>query len=137
MQQRDVVRNPQRLGHVPTGLIQHQYDMPIRRCLLADEAKVGVHVIGVDCRREHGGGFAGDRVDRAEQIAPFVFSLFDDGRARPLLGPDVGQRALLAEACFVLEPDFDLLLRMLFLHLPDKRGASSSHCCMACSSFLR
>src|ERR1019366_7427200 len=46
-------------------------------------------------------------VPRAEQIDPGEPPVAPDARTRAALGPDAGQRALLANAGFILKPDFD------------------------------
>src|ERR1019366_1553595 len=78
-----------------------------------------------DDRHDQGGTGAARRADGAEQIAlrwPFQQAspagtfgqlrpgeppVAPDARTRAALGPDAGQRALLANAGFILKPDFD------------------------------
>ena len=48
----------------------------------------------------------------------------DSGRTRTLGSPYSCQGALLAEACFILEPHFDRAVGVLVLYVLDKRGAS-------------
>ena len=80
MEEGDVLRDAQGLGHVPAGLVQHQHYVLVRAGLAADELQVGVHVIRVGRRSEHGRGVARERVDRGEQIDPIVLGLLDRGR---------------------------------------------------------
>ena len=68
-------------------------------------------------------------MDRTEDINPFVFGLLDRRRSGSFFGPDMGQRSLLSDADFVLEPDLDGLAGVPGLDGFDKKGASSSHCC--------
>jgi hypothetical protein len=56
------------------------------------------------------------RTDACEHVEVVVLRLSHSPRARASLGPDAGQRALLADAGFVLEPDLDTFLGM---RLPD------------------
>lgn len=80
MQERDVVRNAQAVGDMPAGLVQDQYDVFVRPSLAADELQVGVHVVGVDRRSEHGRGVAREWIDGGEQIDPVVLGLPDRRR---------------------------------------------------------
>ena len=50
---------------------------------------------------------AARRADGTKQISPGEPSVAPDARTRAALGPDAGQRALLANAGFILKPDFD------------------------------
>src|SRR5437870_8427381 len=54
------------------------------------------------------------RTGGAEQIDPLVFGLPPASRPAAALRPHVRQRALLAEAAFVFEPDFDSFARVFF-----------------------
>ena len=68
---------------------------------------------GRDCeveRREDRHGGAAPRTDGTEDVGPFVASVARCARPRSAFGPDAGQRALLADPRFVLEPDFDRLV---------------------------
>src|ERR1700747_76757 len=53
------------------------------------------------------GAGAARRADGAEQVGPGEPPVALDPRTRAALGPDAGQRALLANAGFILKPDFD------------------------------
>jgi len=66
-----------------------------------------VHGVDTDNRHDQGGAGAACRADGAEQIGPSEPPVAPDARARAALGPDAGQRALLANAGFILKPDFD------------------------------
>lgn len=81
VQQSDVVRHFEVLGHMPAGPVKHEHHMNILSRLLAYEQQVMVHVAGVDGWGDHGRGFAIDRADRSEDIYPFIFGLLD--RSRP------------------------------------------------------
>jgi len=69
--------------------------------------QVQVHRLGVGAGQDEGGGGAAGGADRAKDVGPFVTLIARRARTRSPLGPDAGQRALLADARFVLEPDFD------------------------------
>ena len=98
-------------------------------------AEVLVH--GVDAARWHdqGGAGAAPGGDGAEQVRPGEPPVALDPRARAAPGPDGrGQRALLADAGFILKPDFNwpagklrrdrgaCQLGKVFLKLPAPRG---------------
>ena len=59
--------------------------------------------------KHQSGANATGRADGTEQIRPGEAPVARRARAAPAPGPDAGQRALLANPCFVLEPDFDRL----------------------------
>ena len=50
------------------------------------------------------------RADRPEQPGGVVAVITHPGRTRAPLGPDMGQRALLADPGLVLKPDLDLFV---------------------------
>src|SRR3984893_11395247 len=66
-----------------------------------------VHGLDADCWHDQGGAGAARRADGAEQVGPGEPPVALDTRTRAALGPDAGQRALLADAGFILKPDFD------------------------------
>jgi hypothetical protein len=73
------------------------------RCLFM----ASIHGLDADCRHDQGGAGAARRADGAEQVSPGKPPVALDPRTRAALGPDAGQRALLADAGFILKPDFD------------------------------
>jgi hypothetical protein len=66
--------------------------------------------VGVDVLGDQPLGLAGGGADRGEDVQTLEPALLGRPRPRTAFGPDRGQRALLAEAGFILEPDFDVLL---------------------------
>ena len=68
------------------------------------------HSFGVGYRQDEGCRGAALRTDGTEDVGPFVALIARGARPRSALGPDPGQCALLADARFILEPDFDGLL---------------------------
>ena len=90
VKQRHIGRYLQCFGNMPTRLIHHQHDVLVLAGLFADEAKMCVHVIGIDGRRQQSRRFTGQRIDRREKIQPFIFGLFYGRRARPFVRPDGG-----------------------------------------------
>src|SRR5580700_2874889 len=68
------------------------------------------HSFGIGYRQDEGCRSATLRTDGAEDVGPFVALITRGARSCSALGPDAGQGALLADARFILEPDFDGLL---------------------------
>jgi len=77
------------------------------------------------------------RTDRAKDVGPLVTLVTGRTRSRASSGPNPGQRTLLTDTGFVLEPDFDRLAFGMFgKSRRDRRGevflnaswASSSAC---------
>jgi len=66
-----------------------------------------VHGVDIDNRHDRAAPVPACRADGAEQVGPGEPPVAPDARTRAALGPDAGQRALLANAGFILEPDFD------------------------------
>src|SRR6202011_2909178 len=73
----------------------------------ADFGQMLVHGLDADGRHDEGGAGTARRADGAEQVGPGEPPVALDPRTRAALGPDAGQRALLADAGFILKPDFD------------------------------
>jgi len=68
------------------------------------------HGFAVGDRKDKGCGDAALRANGAKDVRPFVTLIARSAWAGPAPGPDAGQCALLANARFVLEPDFDRLV---------------------------
>ncbi len=122
--QRDVLWNFEAIARVPSCVVHHKHDVHAGIDVLADPAQMHVHAVGVDGWRDHAYRVTRQRVDRAEDVHPLVLALLGPNRPRSPRCPDLGQRSLLTESRFVLEPDLDALLGMLILDITDKRGAS-------------
>src|SRR3979490_2482642 len=67
------------------------------------------HGLGVRGRHDQACCDATLRTGRAEQVGPVVALVVRRAGPRSTLGPDASQRALLADPCLILEPDFDRL----------------------------
>ncbi len=118
-QEGDVIRDPQASGVVPTRLIENQQHLDGITDLLAEVAQLDIHGVRVGGGHQPAVGRAGCRANGTEQINPFVLRLTDSARMASPVGPNPSQRALLAEARLVLEPDFDLLAGIPGLELLD------------------
>jgi hypothetical protein len=69
---------------------------------LANFGEMFVHGLDADRRHDQRGAGAARRADGAEQVGPGEPPVAPDARTRAALGPDAGQRALLANAGFIL-----------------------------------
>jgi hypothetical protein len=74
---------------------------------LADFGQMFIHGLDADCRHDQRGAGAARRADGTEQVSPGEPPVALDPRTRAALGPDAAQRAVLADASFILKPDFD------------------------------
>ena len=92
---------------VPAGAVEDQKGDGTDADALANFGQMFVHGLDADCRHDEGGAGAARRTDGAEQVGPGEPPVALDPRTRAALGPDAGQRALLADAGFILKPDFD------------------------------
>src|SRR5208337_3074567 len=97
------------LGDVIAGAVEHERRMRSRRDVAGDLDQVQRHDLGVGGRHDEGGRGAPLRADGAEEIGPLIALVARGSGARSALRPDPGQRALLADARFILEPDFKRL----------------------------
>jgi hypothetical protein len=103
----------------------------------ADFGQMHGHWIGIGGGQDERGRSAALRTDGAKNVSPLVALVAWRTRPRSALGPNAGQRTLLTDARFVLEPDFDRLVFGVLRKLRrDGRGevflnaswASSSAC---------
>lgn len=105
----DVVRDDERFGDVIAGAVDDESGMAAWRNLAADGGQMQRHGLGIGGRQDQAGGEAALGAGGTEQIGPVVALIARRTWPASPLGPDPGQRALLANACLVLEPDFDRL----------------------------
>lgn len=94
---------------MPTGPVDDDQGDCLRRDAPADFSEMLVHGFDVDGRQDQSAANATGRAHRAEQIRPVEAPVAQCARAGTAPGPDSGQRALLPDPCFVLEPDFNRL----------------------------
>jgi hypothetical protein len=76
---------------------------------LADFGEVQVEGAAIGVRQHQSRAGSARRTGGAEYIGPVVAPVAGSARPCSLPGPDPGQRALLANASFVLDPDFERL----------------------------
>ena len=98
---------------MPACAVEQNDGMAVGRDDASDLGEVQVHRLGVGLGQDERGAEIARGTDRAEQIGPIVALIARRAWPAAALGPDAGQRPLLADARFVLPPQFDrLALRM-------------------------
>ena len=80
--------------------------------------KMQLHGFGVRVWQHDRSTYAACRADCAEQVGVFVTLISRLAGTRAFAGPDAGAAILLADACFVLPPNFDTL----FTRQPGQMG---------------
>src|SRR5258708_8512267 len=91
------------------GAVEDESGVATCRHLAADSGEMQRHGLGVRGRHDQARCDATLRTGRAEQVGPVVALVVRRAGPRSTLGPDAGQRALLADPGLILQPDFDLL----------------------------
>jgi hypothetical protein len=109
----------ERGSNMIAGAIEDESGVATCRHLAADSNEMQRHGLGVRRRHDQAGCDATLRTGRAEQVGPVVAPVVRRSGPRSTLGPDTGQRALLADPGFILEPDFD---RLAFGAVGELRG---------------
>lgn len=94
-------------GRVPAGSIHQQDRMTAGRNRQTDLVEMHLHRLRVGFRQDECRTFAKHRTYCAEDIGALVALIGRQARPRASLGPNAGAAILLANAGFVLEPDFD------------------------------
>jgi len=107
--QGDVLGDNKIFGDVIAGAIEHDGGVCAGTDLTTDLGEMQRQCFAVGGRENKGCGGATVRTNSAEDVGPFIALIAPGARACSALGPDAGQRALLADPRFVLEPDFDRL----------------------------
>jgi len=94
-------------GDVISGAVEHKGCVRARCDVGADFLEMHGHDFGVGGRCHQCCGGAAPRANGTKNIGPFVTLIARRTRARSTFSPDPRQRALLANARLVLEPDFE------------------------------
>ena len=102
----DVVRHGEAVGAVIAGPVEDQGGMAFGRDLFGDLGEMQGHGLGIGGGHDERGGGAAFRADGAEQVGPLVAPVARRAWTASAPRPDPGQGALLADARFILEPDF-------------------------------
>ncbi len=79
------------------------------RHFAADSSEMQRHGLGIRGRQDQACCDAALRTGGAKQVGPIVALVVRRAGPCATLGPDAGQRALLADPGLILEPDFDRL----------------------------
>jgi hypothetical protein len=95
------------LGGVVAGVVPDQGDVSAGRDRGGELVEERLDDGRVESLGDEALGPAGGRTDGGEDVETFEPALFRGGRPGPGVGPDGGQRPLLAEPGLVLEPDLD------------------------------
>ena len=101
-------------GLVPARPVQRDDGMGPRRDAAADLGKVQVHRLDVGAGEHEGGPDAPRGAYRTEQIGRGAALIPVCAGTAALVGPDIGQASLLANARFILPPEFNGLAFGLF-----------------------
>src|SRR5258708_11862557 len=91
------------------GAVEDESGMATCRHLAADSSEMQRHGLGVRGRQDQARCDATLRTGRAEQVGPVVALVVRRARPRSTLGPDAGQRTLLADPGLILGPHFHQL----------------------------
>jgi hypothetical protein len=105
----DVFGDRERGSNMIARAVEDESGVATCRHLAADSSEMQRHGLGVRGRHDQAGCDATLRTGRAEQVGPVVALVVRRAGPRSTLGPDAGQRALLADPGLILEPDFDRL----------------------------
>ena len=104
-----VIWNDQIETVMPARAVEEQRRMRAWRDGFTDLRKMFVHGVCVGVGHDDPSAHSTVRANGAEQIGPLVARIAHGARACPFSRPEPCQRPLLANAGFILEPDFDRL----------------------------
>ena len=94
---------------MPAGTVEQQHRVGAGGDGAGDLGEVQVHRLRVGEGQDQGGAGGALGADGAEDVGPFVSGVAHGARPGAAPRPDPGQRALLADARLVLEPDLERL----------------------------
>jgi hypothetical protein len=94
---------------VPPGTVTDQHGMGLGADLVANLGQVYGHRFAADPGHDDGGAHGTARADRTEDVGRGMAVVANRRRTGAPQGPQIGQRALLADARLILEPDLDPL----------------------------
>lgn len=96
---------------MPSGAIHEQRGVRAPGDMARDFIEMKLHHVGVGVRKRQRRALAFRRADRAEEIGVFIALIGGLAWARSTTRPLPHDAVLLADAGFILEPDFDGRLR--------------------------
>ena len=94
---------------VPAGAVTDQHGMSAETYLRADLGQVDCHRLAADPGHHDGRAHGAVRANRAEEVGRLMAVVADRRWAGTTQRPYIRQRALLADAGLILEPDLDCL----------------------------
>jgi hypothetical protein len=94
---------------VPPGTVTDQHGMGLSADLLTNLGQVYGHRRAADPGHDDGGAHGTARADRTENVGGGMAVVANRRRTGAPQGPQIGQRAVLADARLILEPDLDPL----------------------------
>ena len=113
LHQCDVGWNLQCFGRVEAGLVPDQHGVDTGSEFLCELVEELIDDMGVQVGSEQSDALSALRTDTREHVEIVVLRLSHCPGTRAGLGPHAGQRALLSEARFILEPDLHALPGMI------------------------
>ncbi len=124
-------RHGQVLADVPAGAVEDERGVAPGRHGAGQLGEEDVHGRGRDLGQDQRDALAALGTDRAEQVGGGEALLAHTARADPLLVPDMGDAALLADPRLVHEPQLDPLPGVLAREPLDQVGQSFLNCSCA------
>ena len=110
----DVGGKVELVRHMPAGAVDEESGVRVGSDVLGDLGKVQVHREGVAFGQDEGRALAVFGRDRAENIGRGGALILGRARPRAAFGPTSGDLVLLADAGFILKPNFYLVGRETF-----------------------
>lgn len=110
--QGDVGWDLESLGGMVAGLVPNQDGVNVGSQFVGELLKEVIDDGGVQMWRQQSDALTSVGANRSQYIKIVVLRLSHRPWPRALFGPHAGQRSLLTEARFILEPDFDSLVGM-------------------------
>ena len=110
--ERDIGRDLESLGGMVAGLIPDQDSVNVSSQFLGELLKEVIDDGGVQMRCQQSDTLTCARTNGSQDIEVIVLRLSHRPWPRALFGPHTSQCSLLTEACFILEPYFDVLVGM-------------------------
>lgn len=105
MKEREVGRNLESRGGVPTGLVHNDDGVGAGSDGTTDFLQMHLHGFGIGARQNQSGAFVAGRADGAEEVGPSGALVMRLAWPRTPLGPLVDETIFLPDARFVVEPD--------------------------------
>ena len=105
-QQGERVGQDEGLRTVPARTVEDEHGMGAGSDAAGNFRQVGIHRCGADDGQDQSRRNSARGADRAEKIGPLIAGIARGTGPGAASGPDEGERPLLTDPCFILEPDF-------------------------------